>query len=228
MKLDARLAAVAAFVPQGSRVADIGTDHGYLAAVLVEEGRAPFVIASDLPAGPCEAARRTVREEGLADKIEVRQGDGLTVLRPGEVDTVCIAGMGGVLMTEILAASPEVWKSLAALVLQPMTGEEELRRYLYAHAWHVADETLVVADDRLYTVIRAERGRRKMPDDVALAVGPVLLTRKDELLRHHIESQLFLARRAAAGMEKSARAKKSAKYRAVKQRIEALEEQLKW
>ena len=64
MKLDARLAAVAAFVPQGSRVADIGTDHGYLAAALVEEGRAPFVIASDLPAGPCEAARRTVREEG--------------------------------------------------------------------------------------------------------------------------------------------------------------------
>ena len=110
MKLDARLAAVAAFVPQGSRVADIGTDHGYLAAALVEEGRAPFVIASDLPAGPCEAARRTVREEDLTEKIEVRQGDGLTVLQPGEVDTVCIAGMGGVLMTEILAAAPEVRK----------------------------------------------------------------------------------------------------------------------
>ena len=228
MKLDARLAAVAAFVPQGSRVADIGTDHGYLAAALVEEGRAPFVIASDLPAGPCEAARRTVREEGLTGKIEVRQGDGLTVLQPGEVDTVCIAGMGGVLMTEILAAAPEVWRSLTALVLQPMTGEEELRRYLYAHAWHVADEKLVVADDRLYTVIRAARGRRKMPDDVTLAIGPVLLTRRDEYLRQHIESQLFLARRAAAGMEKSEHAKKSAKYQAVCQRIMELEEKLVW
>ena len=228
MKLDARLAAVAAFVPQGSRVADIGTDHGYLAVALVEEGRAPFVIASDLPVGPCEAARRTVRAEGLEDRIEVRQGDGLTVLQPGEVDTVCIAGMGGVLMTEILAAAPEVWKSLTALVLQPMTGEEELRRYLYAHAWHVADETLVVADDRLYTVIRAARGHRKMPDDVTLAIGPVLLTRKDERLRQHIESQLFLARRAAAGMEKSERAKKSVKYQAVSQRIKELEEKLVW
>lgn len=228
MKLDARLAAVAAFVPQGSRVADIGTDHGYLAVALVEEGRAPFVIASDLPVGPCEAARRTVRAEGLEDRIEVRQGDGLTVLQPGEVDTVCIAGMGGVLMTEILAAAPEVWKSLTTLVLQPMTGEEELRRYLYAHAWHVADETLVVADDRLYTVIRAARGHRKMPDDVTLAIGPVLLTRKDERLRQHIESQLFLARRAAAGMEKSERAKKSVKYQAVSQRIKELEEKLVW
>ena len=227
MKLDARLAAVAAFVPQGSRVADIGTDHGYLAVALVEEGRAPFVIASDLPVGPCEAARRTVRAEGLEDRIEVRQGDGLTVLQPGEVDTVCIAGMGGVLMTEILAAAPEVWKSLTALVLQPMTGEEELRRYLYAHAWHVADETLVVADDRLYT-IRAARGHRKMPDDVTLAIGPVLLTRRDEYLRQHIESQLFLARRAAAGMEKSERAKKSVKYQAVSQRIKELEEKLVW
>lgn len=228
MKLDARLAAVAAFVPQGSRVADIGTDHGYLAAALVEAGRAPFVIASDLPVGPCEAARRTVRAEGLEDRIEVRQGDGLTVLQPGEVDTVCIAGMGGVLMTEIFAAAPEVWKSLTTLVLQPMTGEEELRRYLYAHAWHVADETLVVADDRLYTVIRAARGHRKMPDDVTLAIGPVLLTRKDERLRQHIESQLFLARRAAAGMEKSERAKKSVKYQAVSQRIKELEEKLVW
>ena len=67
-----------------------------------------------------------------------------------------------------------------------------------------------------------------MPDDVTLAVGPVLRNRRDELLRHHIESQLFLVRRAAAGMERSARAKASAKYRAVQQRIAALEEMLVW
>lgn len=228
MKLDARLAAVAAFVPKGSRVADVGTDHGYLAAALVREGRVPFVIASDLPEGPCEAARRTVREAGLSDRIEVRRGDGLTVLAPGEVDTVCLAGMGGVLMTQLLAAAPAVVQTLSALVLQPMTGEEELRRDLYAHAWHVVDETLVVADDRLYTVILARPGERPMPDDVTLAVGPVLRDRRDELLRHHIESQLFLVRRAAAGMERSARAKASAKYRAVQQRIAALEEMLVW
>ena len=50
-------------MPEGGAVADIGTDHGYLAAALIEEGRAEHVIASDLNLGPCEAARRTVRDE---------------------------------------------------------------------------------------------------------------------------------------------------------------------
>ena len=75
MKLDARLQAVLDFVPEGGAVADIGTDHGYLAAALIEEGRAEHVIASDLNLGPCEAARRTVREQNLKEQIEVRQGD---------------------------------------------------------------------------------------------------------------------------------------------------------
>ena len=228
MKLDARLQAVLDFVPEGGAVADIGTDHSYLAAALIGEGRAEHVIASDLNLGPCEAARRTVREQNLKEQIEVRQGDGLTVLAPGEVQTACIAGMGGALMADILEAAPLVVKKLHALVLQPMNGEYELRHYLYQHSWHIADETLVVADDRIYTVIRAEKGRRKMPDPLTLEIGPVLWEKKPELLRHHIESLLFATRRATAGMEKSERAKKSAKYKKMKERIKALEERLVW
>lgn len=228
MKLDARLEAVRAFVPAGATVADIGTDHGYLAAALVEAGQAERVIASDLNLGPCEAARRTVREANLQESIEIRQGDGLTVLAPGEVQTACLAGMGGALMVRILAAAPAVVKKLKTLVLQPMNGAYELRRYLYEHSWHVADETLVVADDRIYTVILAEKGKRKMPDALTLEIGPVLWAKKPELLRHHIESLLFAARRAAAGMEKSERAKKSVKYKEAQRRIQELEERLVW
>ena len=228
IKLDNRLQAVADFVPDGQPAADIGTDHGYLAAALVESGRVPHVIASDLNAGPCDAARHTVAQQAMQDQIEVRQGDGLTVLAPGEVQTACIAGMGGALMADILEAAPLVVRKLKVLVLQPMNGEYELRHYLYQHSWHIADETLVVADDRIYTVIRAEKGRRKMPDPLTLEIGPVLWEKKPELLRHHIESLLFATRRAAAGMEKSERAKKSAKYKKMKERIKALEERLVW
>ena len=228
MKLDARLEAVRAFVPTGGVVADIGTDHGYLAVALVRSGQAARVIASDLNLGPCEAARRTVREERLQDVIDVRQGDGLAVLAPGEVQTACIAGMGGALMVDILEASPLVVKRLDALVLQPMNGAYELRHDLYQHGWYVADETLVVADERIYTIILAQKGRHKMPDALTLEIGPVLWERKPELLRHHIESLLFAARRAAAGMEKSERAKKSTKYKEIQKRIKALEERLVW
>ena len=79
MKLDGRLQAVAAFVPAGSRAADIGTDHAYLAMALLLERGAASVIASDKNAGPCQAARHTLQAAGIADRIAVRQGDGLTV-----------------------------------------------------------------------------------------------------------------------------------------------------
>ena len=83
MQLDARLAAIAAFVPHGTVLADIGGDHAYLAATLVMEGIAPRAVVGDLSAGACAAARRTVGAQRLTREIDVRQGDGLSVLAPG-------------------------------------------------------------------------------------------------------------------------------------------------
>lgn len=229
MNLGDRLQAVADFVPQGSRVADIGTDHGYLAVALVKSGKAKFVVASDKNTGPYEAAVRTVRENGLADNvISVRLGDGLKSLRPGEVDTVCIAGMGGALMVEILEGSPDVVETLDALILQPQSAAPELRRWIYRKHWHIEDESLVLDDGRIYEIIMAKRGRRKMPEQLMLEIGPVLWQKKPPLLRHHIEALLFQERRVAAGMEKSDAAKKSKKYQVVIRHIKELGEHLSW
>lgn len=229
MQLDDRLQALADFVPQGCRAADIGTDHGYLAIALIKAGKASFVVAGDLNQGPYEAAQRTVHEQAIsAEQISVRLGNGLQVLKPGEVDTVCMAGMGGILMTQILEQSIEVTRKLSMLVLQPMNSARELRAWLYAHDWHIADETLAVADGRIYEIIKAERGRRRKPEPLALLIGPVLWEKKPKLLRHHIESLLFQQRRVLNGMEKSPRAVKSKKYADVKQEVKALEEHLKW
>ncbi|MBR3458101.1 MAG: SAM-dependent methyltransferase [Selenomonadaceae bacterium] len=228
MQLDNRLRAVADFVAPGSRVADIGTDHAYLPVYLVEAGKADFVVAGDKNTGPCEAAFRTVREHGMGDRISVRQGDGLAILKEGEVDTVCIAGMGGTLMCEILGAYPEQLKEMGMLVLQPMNDVPELRRWIYRHYWHIEDESLALSDGRIYEIIMAKRGRRKMPSPLMLSIGPVLWEKKTDLLRHHIEALLFQTRRIAAGMEKSDRAKKSKKYRETIENIKALEERLRW
>ena len=83
MQLDARLAAIAALVPHGTTLADIGADHASLAATHVLHGHAPRAVVGDLSAGACEAARRTVGTQRLTQQIDVRQGDGLSVLLPG-------------------------------------------------------------------------------------------------------------------------------------------------
>ena len=226
--LDNRLQAVADFVPPGLPAADIGTDHGYLAAALVQSGRVPHVIASDLNLGPCEAARHTVRTQSLQDQIEVRQGSGLEPLAPGEVDTLCIAGMGGQLIASICEASPAILHSVHTLVLQPMNAASSLRHWLYRHGWYIADEALAIADGRLYEVIQARRGHRREPEPILLTIGPILWEKKPPELRHHIESLLFTQRRAAAGMEKSLRAVRSKKYKDIMQQIKQLEAHLKW
>ena len=220
--LDKRLQAVADMVPAGARVADIGTDHAYLAAELWKRGAAA-VIASDKNAGPCEAARATLLAEGLSEKISVRQGDGLAVLVPGEADTLCIAGMGGRLIADILAAEPEVTAACRRLVLQPMNEAEALRRWLYANGWYLAEESLAEAAGQLYVILCAEQGEEKIAEDILYLAGPRLTEKKPGLWAAHLKGLIAKEKRAADGMARSEAARATEKYARLCQKIKELE-----
>ena len=213
MQLDARLAAIAAFVPHGTAVADIGGDHAYLAATLVMRGIAPRAVVGDLSAGACAAARRTTVTQRLTREIDVRQGDGLSVLAPGEAESIVIAGMGGALIMDILSGAPDILVDVQTLVLQPMNSAARLRRWLYGNGWNITDEALARAGGHLYEIIRAEHGAAAMPDDVLLHIGAKLYEKRDPLLREHIEGKIRKLTRAANGMNTSVAARQSAEYR---------------
>ncbi len=166
MHLSQRLLVIANFVPRGSTIADIGTDHAYLPIYLVTEGVCPKGIGVDVHQGPFEAAMRAVQEAGLADKIAVRLGDGLAVVQPGEADVVVIAGMGGGTIRGILEAGPQVVAGLKRLILQPMVDSAHLREWLICNGWPIADEELVEEEGRLYEIIVAEKA------DVAVDAKP--------------------------------------------------------
>ena len=223
MRLDDRLAAVAALVPHGAHVADVGTDHAYLAISLVEGGVAETVIATDKNEGPCAAARRTLSAAGLAHRVQVRLGDGLAPLSSGEVDTVCIAGMGGGLMAAILAAGPDVLSRVSRLVLQPMNDAARLRRWLYENGWHIAEESLAMEDGRLYEIIAAEPGGEKMPEPWLLPLGPILWKERPPLFARHVEAQMERLRRILRGMEKSEAAHGSGAYRNIAEELREME-----
>lgn len=157
VKLSRRLAALSEWVPQGARFADIGTDHALLPVYLAGSGKISFAVAGDVNAGPVEAAKRQVAEAGLAGLVSVRHGDGLTVLEPGEVDTVCIAGMGGSLMVRLLEAAGERLKGVNTLILSPHVAEEAVRRWLTDHGFVLDREALLEEDGVIYTMLRAER-----------------------------------------------------------------------
>ncbi|MCL6442944.1 MAG: class I SAM-dependent methyltransferase [Alicyclobacillus sp.] len=156
VKLSRRLAAVASCVKQDAVLVDVGTDHARLPIHLLQTGRIRRAIATDIADGPCAAARRAVEAAGLTQRIEVRKGDGLRTVAPGEVDTIAIAGMGGGTAAAILAAGVSVLTRADRVVVQPMNVSEAVRRFLYMHAFHLVEEQVVPEDGRLYEVLAAD------------------------------------------------------------------------
>lgn len=212
MHIGSRLETIGSLVPEGCVLADIGTDHAYLPVWLLEHGQIKRAIAGDIAAGPCQAARTTLAQHGLQDKVEVRLGSGLSVLQPGEADCIAIAGMGAATMISILEADMEVAEAAALLVLQPMAGAASLRAWLTGHGWQLVDEELVDDAPHFYEIISARRGAAPAYSAAQLAIGPVLLAKQHPLLAQQFARQLATCSQLLDGMAKSERARASAKY----------------
>ena len=162
IELSPRLRLAADLVPKGARLADVGTDHAYLPACLLMEGKIPSAIAADLREGPLSRARKTAAEYGCGDRMAFRLCDGLSGIRPEETDAVVIAGMGGETIAQILEAAPWVRTRKVPLVLQPMSSLPELRQRLEEGGFRILEERLAREGDTLYVVMRAEAGEESL------------------------------------------------------------------
>ncbi len=202
IKLSNRLEAVAEKVLPGSTVADIGTDHGYLAVHLAVEGICPFVVATDRAKGPLASAKQLVELLSLEHEIDMRLGDGLSVLQPGEVNTICIAGMGGMAIIDIMQSQPEVVKASQRFIFQPMRGASNLRQYLVENGFAIVDEDLAVDDGFYYEVIVAEPGQMTLTEDEA-EFGPLLLQKQHPLLKGFLQLKKADLERLLEGMARN-------------------------
>lgn len=156
MKLSNRLQLILDHIPQGSRLADIGSDHALLPTAAVQTGTCVSAIAGEVNPGPYQAAVKQIQEAGLTENVDVRLGDGLDVLKPGEVDVITISGMGGGLIASILDRGIEKLSGVNRLVLQPNVGEDILREWLLKHQWVLINEHILEEDGKIYEVLIAE------------------------------------------------------------------------
>lgn len=198
--LGPRLRAIADLVPECRLLADIGTDHGYIPAAALLEGKADRAVAADIGAGPLDRARVTAEKYALTGRMELRLGDGLSVLKPGEADVAVIAGMGGDTITEILAAAP--WsREGPLLLLQPMSKAEVLRRWLPENGWRVEAERLAQERGVLYPILTVRGGEMPPADEESAWAG--FLLRDDPLYGVYLEEKLLRLRRTAAGLARA-------------------------
>lgn len=158
IELTLRLQAVADWVPNGARLADVGTDHAYLPAWLVQNGRIAAAIASDLREGPLKKAGETCRRFGV-ESIDLRLCNGLAGISPEEADTIVIAGMGGENIAAILEAAPWTADGKHTLILQPMSRVEVLRSFLADHGYAIRREAVIPERDTLYPLMLVTAGK---------------------------------------------------------------------
>lgn len=159
IQLTPRLRAAADLVSTGARLADVGTDHAYLPACLLQEGVIQRAVVSDLRPGPLERARTTAERYGLTERMDFRLCDGLSGIAPDEVDTIVIAGMGGETIAAILEAAPWTVCGECQLILQPMTMQHILRPWLQRHGYAIIRELLACEGNNIYTVFQVQPGQ---------------------------------------------------------------------
>ena len=185
IELGERLTRVSSFVPNGSKVCDVGSDHAYLPVYLIQNDQITCAIAGEVVEGPYLSAKQTVRDYRLENRIEVRLGDGLQILtKEDDITAVTICGMGGELISRILEAgySGGHLNGRERLILQPNVAEHFVREWLMNHSYRIVEETVVEDNHRLYEIILAEPvGKRVEYTELELKYGPILLKELSKL-----------------------------------------------
>lgn len=171
-----RLERVAAHVPAGARLADIGSDHGYLPVALARRGAISAAVAGEVALTPFLSAQRTVRDNGLEAQVSVRHADGLAAIEPGDgITAVSVCGMGGETIRAILEAGKAYLSGQERLILQPNGGEQPLRQWLMDNGYRILVEEVLRENRFDYEIIVAERCEAVSYSAEQLYFGPLLM-----------------------------------------------------
>lgn len=193
IKLSKRLKAVADYVDKGARLADIGSDHAYLPTYLVQKNEVVFAVAGEVVKGPFEIAKNHVAQANLKENIQVRLANGLAAIENvDKIDTIVIAGMGGILISEILEAGKGKLNSVKRLILQANNHGDTLRQWLIEHQFVIKAEQILLEAGKFYEIIVAEPTTNENPVLSAndLLFGPFLSKEKSVIFQQKWQKEM--------------------------------------
>src|SRR5699024_1541525 len=184
-----RLKAISTFLSTGTTFADIGSDHALLPTYVCLNDPKAEAIAGEVNRGPYHSATQTVERYNLNDVIDVRLGDGLDILREGEIKELVIAGMGGTLLTSILEKGKSKIESVNRIIVQPNVNEKMVRQWLNMNYFNITEETIIKEHGHIYEIIvgdrvyhRTEVGKLSRDEqERQFMFGPILLKNKSAI-----------------------------------------------
>ncbi len=220
--LSMRLERVAANVPAGARLADIGSDHGYLPVALMRRGAITAAVAGEVATTPFHAAQRTVRDNGLEQQITVRLANGLAAIEPQDgITAISVCGMGGETIRDIFDSGKAHLNGRERLILQPNGGEQPLRHWLMDNGYSILREELLQENRFYYEIIVAERAGPVLYSAEELYFGP---------LQMQARSPVFLAKwqRLLRQKQKTLASLERARQALPQERLQEISRQAQW
>ncbi|MBB6342855.1 tRNA (adenine22-N1)-methyltransferase [Pseudomonas fluvialis] len=221
-RLSERLKRVAAHVPAAARLADIGSDHGYLLVALMTRGLITAGVAGEVAVTPFHAAQRTVRENGLSERISVRLANGLAAIEQEDgITAISLCGMGGETIRDILARDKARLSGSERLILQPNGGEQPLRQWLMDNGYRILAEEVLRENRFDYEIIVAERREPVPYTDQELYFGPLLLQARSSAFLAKWQRRLRLKQRTLSHLTQ-------ARQTVPEEKVQALTQQVSW
>ena len=187
---------------------------------LVKEKGLSKVVASDNKSGPLKKAKENVDFYKISDKVKLLKSEGLDSYTKG-IDTITISGMGGLNINKILDDNKKYLKNIDTLILSPNNYSLAVKRKLIKFGYHIEDEVLVKEKNIIYEILVFKKGR-KYYSYKKLFLGPILMTKKDNLTKEYYQNILDTKKSLLNALPKSFRNK----IRLTKKEIKYLEEML--
>ncbi|WPO97951.1 tRNA (adenine(22)-N(1))-methyltransferase TrmK [Pseudomonas sp. HR96] len=220
--LSRRLQLVAAHIPPGARLADIGSDHAYLPVALLRRGAISAAVAGEVALTPLRAAQRSVEHNDLQALISVRLADGLAALEPGDgITAVSLCGMGGETIRDILEQGKARLNGRERLVLQPNGGEQPLRQWLLGNGYRILAEEILRENRFDYEIIVAERAEEVRYSAEQLYFGPRLMAVRSPAFLDKWQRALRRKRQTLAGLA-------NARQELVEEQRRGLQQEIGW
>lgn len=189
-----RIQKIVDFIPKNSRLADVGCDHGYVIIAANLKNKFIKAIAIDNKNGPLESARSNITQYINYENCSIVRyslSDGLQDIDT-DTDCVVIAGMGGILINNIIAdgIKKNIVLDNQIFILEPNRNCYEVRIFLMNNNFEIIDEDIIYENNKFYEIIKCKKNNFKciLSDDECL-FGPILLQKKNDIFlkKYHTE-----------------------------------------
>lgn len=227
LEISSRLSQVAHMVSAGKRLADVGTDHGYIPVYLVKNQIIPSALAMDLRSGPLERAKEHVAQYQLQEKIECRLSDGFANCSADEFDCAVIAGMGGELMIHILDAKKEIMDANKEFILQPQSEIDKVRRYVHSRGYKIEAEEFLFDGGKYYTIMKILPGKQKFQYEYEYQYGQFCICQKNLILKEYLLKQQESLKEICIHLQNTDGTKAKNRLKELQEKIDQIGEALK-